>query len=151
MLNPSSTDASINSQFSHAGSPVPTISLGSKLKLATTNYNLKIPRLPSQLESIDEENRSASQILLVADDQKTFQKFGNANRGSMLPTIPFGRTGRMNNSKATNSKLYSVTQDTMSALGIINKAGRKRIFKDRTHKRHLYEGMHEVPVFNLKF
>ena len=112
MLNPSSTDASINSQFSsiNAGSPVPSLSLGSKLKLATTNYNLKIPRLPSQLESIDEENRSASQILLVADDQKTFQKFGNTNRGSMLPTIPFGRTGRMNNSKATNSKLYSVTQ-----------------------------------------
>ena len=39
----------------------------------------------------------------------------------------------------------------MSALGIINKAGRKRIFKDRTHKRHLYEGLHEIPVFNLKF
>ena len=69
----------------------------------------------------------------------------------MLPTIPFGRTGRLNNSKASNSKLYSVTQDTMNALGIINKAGRKRIYKDRTHKRHLYEGMHEVPVFNLKF
>ena len=69
----------------------------------------------------------------------------------MLPTIPFGRTGRLNNSKASNSRLFNVTQDTMSALGIINKAGRKRVFKDRTHRRYLYEGLHEVPVFNLKF
>ena len=79
------------------------------MKLGSTNYNLKIPRLASQLESIDEENRSASQILLVADDEKTYRKFGNTNRGSMLPTIPFGRTGRLNNSKATNSRLYNVT------------------------------------------
>ena len=39
----------------------------------------------------------------------------------------------------------------MSALGIISKAGRKRVFKDRVHRRYLYEGLHEVPVFNLKF
>lgn len=38
----------------------------------------------------------------------------------------------------------------MNALGIINKAGKKRVFKDRTHRRYLYEGLHEVPVFNLK-
>ena len=38
----------------------------------------------------------------------------------------------------------------MNALGIINKAGRKRVFKDRAHRRYLYEGLHEVPVFNLK-
>ena len=70
MLNQSSTNASINSQFSSsntavvtgAGSPAPPLALGQKLKLAanTTNYNMKIPRLPSQLESIDEETRSAS-------------------------------------------------------------------------------------------
>lgn len=39
----------------------------------------------------------------------------------------------------------------MQALGIINKAGRKRVFRDRAHKRYLYEGYHEIPVFNLKF
>ena len=151
MLNPSSTDGSINTQFSASGSPVPSLSLGSKIKLATTSYNLKVPRLPSQLESIDEENgRSASQILLIADDQKTFQKFGSTNRGSMLPTIPFGKTSNLNSSKAATSRLYSVTQQTMHALGIINKAGKKRVFKDRAHRRYLYEGYHEVPVFNLK-
>ena len=47
--------------------------------------------------------------------------------------------------------MYSVDQDTLQALGIINKAGRKRVFKDRANRRYLYEGLHEVPVFNLKF
>ena len=112
-----------------------------------------MPRLPSTLESIDEENqnRSTSQILLVADEQKTFRKFGNTNRGSMLPQIPFGNLSKLNNSKAAQSKLYNVTSDTMQVLGIVNKAGRKKVFRDRTHKRHLYEGLHEIPVFNLKF
>lgn len=112
---------------------------------------MKIPRLPSQLESIDEEARSNSQILLMAEDQKTFVKYGNANRGSMLPSIPFGNTAKINNSKAVSSRLYPVNQDTLQALGIINKAGRKRVFKDRVNRRYLYEGLHEVPVFNLKF
>ena len=69
----------------------------------------------------------------------------------MLPTIPFGKTSKLNSSKAISSRLFNVTQDTMHALGIINKAGRKRVFKDRAHRRYLYEGFHEIPVFNLKF
>jgi len=41
----------------------------SKLVKPTNNYYFKTPRLPqSQLESIDEENRSNSQILLIAED-----------------------------------------------------------------------------------
>ncbi len=68
----------------------------------------------------------------------------------MLPHIPFGNTAKLNTSKAITSRLYSVNQDTLQALGIINKAGRKRVYKDRAHRRYLYEGLHEVPVFNLK-
>ena len=82
---------------------------------------------------------------------KTFKKFGNLNRGSMLPSIPFGRVKKLNTSKAMTSRLYQPTQETMLALGIINKAGRKRVFKDRAHRRYLYEGLHQIPVFNLKF
>ena len=39
----------------------------------------------------------------------------------------------------------------MHALGIISKAGKKKVFKDRHHRRFLYEGLHEIPVFNLKY
>lgn len=87
----------------------------------------------------------------MADDQKTFRKFGNTNRGSMLPSIPFGNVSKLNQSKAMTSRLFRPTNDTMHALGIINKAGKKRVYRDRTHKRHLHEGIHEIPVFNLKF
>jgi hypothetical protein len=69
----------------------------------------------------------------------------------MLPSIPFGNVGRLNNSKAVSSRLNQPSQDTMHALGIISKAGKKKVFKDRHHKRYLYEGLHEIPVFNLKY
>ena len=39
----------------------------------------------------------------------------------------------------------------MFTLGIINKAGKKKIIQDRNHKHFLYEGVHQIPVFNLKF
>ena len=88
---------------------------------------------------------------MIAEDQKTYIKYGQTNRGSMLPSLPYsGNIAKMNNSKALTSRLYPVNQDTLHALGIINKAGRKRVFKDRSHRRYLYEGTHEVPVFNLK-
>ena len=38
----------------------------------------------------------------------------------------------------------------MVSLGIVNKAGKRRVLKDRSHRRYLYEGSHKVPVFNLK-
>ena len=82
---------------------------------------------------------------------KTFKKFGHSNRGSMLPSIPFGKVSKMNNSKAMSSRLYQTSQSTMVALGIVNKAGKRRVLRDRTHRRYLYEGVHHVPVFNLKF
>jgi len=82
---------------------------------------------------------------------KTFTKFGNTNRGSMLPSIPFGKTSKMNNAKAMTSRLYQTSSATMVALGIVNKAGKRRVLRDRTHRRYLYEGTHQVPVFNLKF
>ena len=62
-LTQSNTDSSLMSN-SVGGSPVP-----SKLNKATNIQYYKTPRLqPSQLESIDEENRSNSQILLIAED-----------------------------------------------------------------------------------
>ena len=69
----------------------------------------------------------------------------------MLPSIPFGKVGKLNSSKAVSSRLFQPSEHTMHALGIINKAGRKRVFKDRQHRRLLYEGLHEIPVFNLKY
>ena len=69
----------------------------------------------------------------------------------MLPTIPFGKVGKINNSKAVTSRLFQASHQTMVSLGIVNKAGKKRILKDRSHRRYLYEGSHKIPCFNLKF
>lgn len=85
--------------------------------------------VPSRLESIDEEKqRTSSQILLIADESRTIKKYGNANRGSMLPSIPFGNVGKINNSKAVSSKLYKASNNTMQILGILNKAGIRIVF-----------------------
>ena len=115
VLNQSSTDGSLSTHFSqHNLSPSPQLSIASQYKKGAaagpSQFNPKIPRLPSKLESIDEENqRAGSQILLVADEQKTFKKFGSANRGSMLPSIPFGRVSKINNSKAVTSRLFQAS------------------------------------------
>ena len=81
-------------------------------------------RFPSKLESIDEV---APPIMIVADEMKSFKKFGALNRGSMLPSIPFGKVGKINNSKAMSSRLHQTSHKTMVALGIITKAGKRRV------------------------
>lgn len=71
----------------------------------------------------------------------------------MLPLLTMGKTSKINQSKAVTSRNYytGVAQkETLLALGIVSKAGRKRVFKDKSKTRHLYEGVHEIPVFNLK-
>ena len=78
--------------------------------------------------------------MIVADEMKSLKKFGNANRGSMLPSIPFGKVGKINSSKAMTSRLYQTSHKTMIALGIITKTGKRVVLKDRTSKRLLYEG-----------
>ena len=57
----------------------------------------------------------------------------------------------MNSLKALQARNYQVENETLQALGIINKSGKKRIYKDRNRKRHLYQGFHQIPVFNLKY
>lgn len=61
-----------------------------------------------------------------------------------------GNTAKMNTTKAITSRMYNVERETLEALGIINKAGKRKLYKERGQKRHLYQGHHEVPVFNLK-
>ena len=70
-----------------------------------------------------------------------------------MPKIsgPFGRASKVNSYKAQTSRVIStIDQDTLKTLGIVNKSGRKRVIKDKNKRRLLYEGVHEIPVFNLK-
>ena len=64
--------------------------------------------------------------------------------------MPFGKVTKINQIKAQASQQYPVAQDTMRALGIMTKSGKRRNFSDRQRKRILYTGNHQIPVFNLK-
>ena len=39
----------------------------------------------------------------------------------------------------------------MQVLGIMTKSGKRRTFADKQRTRILYQGNHQIPVFNLKF
>ena len=45
--------------------------------------------------------------------------------------IPFGRVTKVNQIKAKASQVYPVASETMQALGIMTKSGKRRNFSDR--------------------
>ena len=87
-------------------------------------------------------------MLIVAEDQRTYQKLDGRGK---VTGIPFGRVTKVNQIKAKASQVYPVASETMQALGIMTKSGKRKNFADRQRKRILYQGNHQIPVFNLKY